>query len=305
MFAILRPKTVPILPVPVKLNGGSARLLRMAEDRDPPSRRWAQRREGQHEGSRLAHGKGHRPLPPRPRPFHRDDSSDAELGMDHSDPGTEGVKIHRPCGACRADSAFRRRSRQLGRRRQAKLARAGPRPRVRFWPARPSAGTVARDALRRFDARAIVMFHGLGGQFLQEPGRKGRLLLAPECPDPAAAEVELALGPGDADEKQPPFLFQLLIVIIRTRVWGSKPSSSAFTKTTGNSRPLAACSVINVTAAGLLVPAVDGRGQRDLGQEVVDRGPGMILVELASRRDQFVEVRQAILAVVARRRPVR
>ena len=178
----------------------------------------AQRREGQHEGSRLAHGKGHRPLPPRPRPFHRDDSSDAELGMDHRDPGTEGVKIHRPCGACRADSAFRRRSRQLGRRRQAKLARAGPRPRVRFWPARPSAGAVARDALRRFDARAIVMFHGLGGQFLQEPGRKGRLLLTPECPDPAAAEVQLALGPGDADEKQPPFLLQLLIVIVRTRV---------------------------------------------------------------------------------------
>ena len=90
------------------------------------------------------------------------------------------------------------------------------------------------------------MFHGLGGQFLQEPGRKGRLLLTPERPDPAAAEVQLALGPGDADEKQPPFLFQLLIVVIRTRM-GEQSLLQRVTKTTGNSRPLAACSVINVT----------------------------------------------------------
>jgi len=121
--------------------------------------------------------------------------------MDHGDPGAEGVKVYWRCGVCRADPAFRRRPRQLGRRRQAKLARAGPRLRERFWTARPSAGALASVSPRRFDARAIVMFHGLGGQFLQEPGRKGRLLLTPECPDPAAAEVQLALGPGDADEK--------------------------------------------------------------------------------------------------------
>ena len=48
--------------------------------------------------------------------------------------------------------------------------------------------------------------------------------------------------------------------------------------------------------AGVLVPAVDRRGERDLGQEVLDRRAGMDLVELAGRRDQLVEVRQPLLA---------
>ena len=143
------------------------------------------------------------------------------------------------------------------------------------------------------------MFHGLGGQFLQEPGRKGRLLLTPECPDPAAAEVQLALGPGDADEKQPPFLFQLLIVIIRTRV-GEQSLLQRVHKDDREFETLGGVQRHQCHGAGLLVPAVDGRRQRDFGQEVVYRGPGMILVELASRRDQFVQIRQAILTVVAR-----
>ena len=91
------------------------------------------------------------------------------------------------------------------------------------------------------------MFHGLGGQFVQEPGRKCCLLLTAEGSDPATAEVKLALGPSDADKKQPSFLFQLPVVIVGTRVRKQSLLQRRTIKTTGNSRPLAACSVINVT----------------------------------------------------------
>ena len=84
------------------------------------------------------------------------------------------------------------------------------------------------------------------------------------------------------------------------RAWGSRPSSSATMKTTGNSSPLAACSVISVTA-----PV--SSSQRSIGEARVISarkswiaGAGMLVVEFAGGRDQLVEVRQAVLALVAR-----
>ncbi len=74
-------------------------------------------------------------------------------------------------------------------------------------------------------------------------------------------------------------------------------------KTTGNSSPLAACSVIRVTAP-------ESSSQRSIAEARVISArkswidaPACILVEFAGGRDQLVEVRQAVLAIVARCRP--
>ena len=84
------------------------------------------------------------------------------------------------------------------------------------------------------------------------------------------AELQLLLGPRDPDEEEPPLLLQLASSR-RPAQCGRIPCSRPTMKTTGNSSPLAACRVIRVTAPGVVLPAVDGRGQADLLQEVDDR----------------------------------
>ena len=74
-------------------------------------------------------------------------------------------------------------------------------------------------------------------------------------------------------------------------------------KTTGNSSPLAACSVIKVTAP-------ESSSQRSIAEARVISArkswiehAGVHLVEFAGGRDQLVEVRQPVLAIVAPCRP--
>ena len=67
-----------------------------------------------------------------------------------------------------------------------------------------------------------MVLHRLVGKLVQEPGGERGLLLAAERPDPAVAQVELALGPGDADEEQPPLLLELAVGLVGPRV-GQEP----------------------------------------------------------------------------------
>ena len=87
-------------------------------------------------------------------------------------------------------------------------------------------------------------FHGSSGT-PSETATEGRLLLPPELPDPAATQVELALGPGDADEEAAAVPLPVAVIIVGSRV-RKKSLFQSHMKTTGNSRPLAACNVIRV-----------------------------------------------------------
>ena len=164
-----------------------------------------------------------------------------------------------------------------------------------LWPSARPIG----NSLRWLDARAVVDFHGLGRELLQESRGIGRLLLPPERPDPAATQVELPLSSRDANKEQPPFLFQLLVVIVGSRV-GKQSLLQRVHEDDREFETLGGVQCHQSHRAGFLVPPVDGRGQRDFGKEVMDRSPWVILVELVSRRDQFVKIRQPIVAVITR-----
>ena len=71
-------------------------------------------------------------------------------------------------------------------------------------------------------------------------------------------------------------------------------------KTTGNSSPLAACSVIRVTEPVSWSQRSTGEARVISARKSWIAPPGMLVVELAGGRDQLVEVRQAVLALVAR-----
>ena len=66
------------------------------------------------------------------------------------------------------------------------------------------------------------MLHRLGGKLAEEARGDRRLPLAAELADPAVAQVQLALGPGDADEEEPPLFLQLGRRLVRPRV-GQEP----------------------------------------------------------------------------------
>ena len=67
-------------------------------------------------------------------------------------------------------------------------------------------------------------------------------------------------------------------------------------KTTGNSSPLAACSVIIVTQIGFRFPVVDVGHQRRLLQKRLEATVfGMRFVEFAGVGQQFVDVLQTLL----------
>ena len=138
-----------------------------------------------------------------------------------------------------------------GRSSAAVVSRNCPRPAGVAWSPRLRGHESSR--LRPRPARAARSpsgrgLHRLVGQLGEEPRRDRRLPLAPELADPAVAQVELALGPGDARRRAaaapPPARRRPRW----RREWGRRPCSRPTMKTTGNSSPLAACRVIRVTA---------------------------------------------------------
>ena len=212
----------------------------------------------------------------------------------------------RPYCGCRTETPGRKASEVVGRGRGRALAarsaavvsrnRAGSRPGAARARLADAASRTRRAPRRRPRGRGR---HRLLGQLGQEARGDGRLPLAAELADPAMAQVELALGPGDADEEQPALLLQLVLVVVGRGV-GQEALLQADDEDDGELQPLAACSVISVTAPGLVLPAVDGRGQADLLQEVDDRGPRVLAVELAGGRDQLLDVGQPVLAALLR-----
>ena len=80
---------------------------------------------------------------------------------------------------------------------------------------------------------------------------RGRVVVraAPQAPRPGVGEVQQALRAGDPDVGEPPLLFELVGLVRSTAMCGNTPSSRPVRNTTGNSRPFALCSVINVTTS--------------------------------------------------------
>ncbi len=69
--------------------------------------------------------------------------------------------------------------------------------------------------------------------------------------------------------------------------------------TTGNSSPLAACSVISVTRSSVVLPGVGVVHQADVLQELLEVAfARIVLVELAGGGEQFLDVRQPLLVLL-------
>ena len=123
---------------------------------------------------------------------------------------TPGWKASRSAGPALAAREVAARWPRRGRRRSSGGTRRGGRSRScrSGWrgpvPARPAGG---RRKARRPRGRGRPS----APRAARARNREGmrRLLLAPERPDAAPAQVELAAGPGDADEQEPPLLLQL------------------------------------------------------------------------------------------------
>ena len=140
-------------------------------------------------------------------------------GCSTETPGRNASEVDRPRGSAGEPAG---RAAELGGRRQAELAEA-----VGRGLASAPAGPRATASCRPVGSGGSIpersrMLDRLLGQLVEEARRDRGLLLAAELADPAAAQVELALGPGDADEQQPPLLLQLAVVLVGPRV-GQEP----------------------------------------------------------------------------------
>ena len=99
--------------------------------------------------------------------------------------------------------------------------------------------------------------------------------------------------------KQTPFLLQLVAVVVGARV-GQDALLQGDDEHHRELQTLGRVQRHQGDGSGLLVPAIDGRGQGDLGEKVLDRSPAMFLVELPGGRDQLIEIGEPVVAVVAR-----
>ena len=102
------------------------------------------------------------------------------------------------------------------------------------------------------------------GQSFQERREGGLPGPAPSRARLGVAQGQEALGPGDADEEQPPLLLEVAAGLARLRAWGMMPSSTPTIMTAANSRPLALCRVISDTAPDALVVGVHVADEGDL-----------------------------------------
>ena len=100
--------------------------------------------------------------------------------------------------------------------------------------------------------------------------RDRRLPLAAEFADAATAQVELALGPGDPDEEQPPFFLQLVVALVGPRV-RQQTLLEADDEDDRELEPLGRVQGHQGDRPDVVLPAVDRRGQADLLEEVDDR----------------------------------
>ena len=134
--------------------------------------------------------------------------------------------------------------------------------------------------------------------FAQEPGRRRPLLLAAAEPPPVSRprEDQPLARARHAHVAQPPLLFQRRFANSSSGCAGTAPVPCPTGITTGNSSPLALCSVIRVTGA-LLVERVGIRHQRGVIQKIGDRFAA--LGRFGRGVDQFVQVLQARLPIPA------
>ena len=71
--------------------------------------------------------------------------------------------------------------------------------------------------IRRGERRRDPL-HQDGRDFVEEPGRLGRLVLAEDTTTGSAGEDQVLLGARDPDVTEPPLLLELVVVFSRTRV---------------------------------------------------------------------------------------
>ena len=129
----------------------------------------------------------------------------------------------------------------------------------------------------------------VGPKLIQELGGNRAQQLPPERPVPGVADVQVRLGPRHADEEQPAFLFQLVLVAVRPLVGqqaGFEPDDEdvlelqPFGGVEGHQGDLAAGLIVDVGVAE----------QGNLLEIVHQRGIVRLLVVGGRRADQLLDV---------------
>ena len=254
-----------------------------------------ERRLGQNKGSRGADGERDPPLAAGALAFDGHDLPQAILGVNDPHARLEVIEV---------DVAWRRAgddppggTGQVGGRHQPEITRRGGRPRfVAIRRPGPEANVPAKVGPAH--AREVADHDRPFGQLREKLRRKRGLLLASKHPHHAPGKIKLAPSPGDADEEEPPLLLDLIVVLGGADV-GQDAVLDGDDEHNGKLQPLGGVQRHQRDGPRVFIPPVDRRGQGDLRQEILDRGAGVHLVEFAGGRDQLIEVREAILAVVA------
>ena len=216
--------------------------------------------------SRPPTGSGRWPRSCRPLP-HVEDDALAPLGVAHvvADPEAHGRGRPTDCGA-RLQRVLHPALAMLDRR---STDPRGDRRRGRARPPR-DAGTAERGTAAAPAGRRLL--DQLGGDLVEEPRR--RVVLGAPCSmrHQASRQVQPLAGPGDADVGEAALLLELS-GSPASACAGRSPSSIPIRNTTGNSRPLAECSVISTTRrCRRRSSSLVGVGhEADLLEELLDR----------------------------------
>ena len=148
---------------------------------------------------------------------------------------------------------------------------------------RPRAVGLPRPRLGRADSGKIADHDRALGKLSQKLRRLARLRLAAECSHAAVAQVELAASAGNPHEKKSPFLFHIVAILEHPLV----RQQALFDADDENHRKLESLGRVQRhqgDCTGVFVPAVDRRGQADLGQEVLDPDPPGAARRIRARR---------------------